>query len=402
MNLKEFDELLHDAEVRMKRLKALYEQWFQGIERLEPQVPRKDLERLFVILNREKPRNTAARFRLRQLVARYSTYTTLWGRIARQIEEGTYERDLRKVKRRGGAEERRVEPKAYELDLDQEVDGSGFGKDDIASALSALDVKVPAEPAPKPVLSTFSPFAKKPSMAPAASARPPSPAASGPAPAASGPSPAPTAAPPATGEVPATFGTPQVPPTAAPASAPTAAAPPPSRPAAPSNAALPRPPAPLSRPTGPAPPPPPPRPGPPRPPPTASARSVPPPPPSPSALPSRPAGALPTSRPAGAAPPPPPPRPGPPRPPPTASARPAPPPPRPSPAAGGEDALKRLYDTYVDARRRNNERTDVGFDKLAASVQQMKSKLREKHGSRPIDFEVVVQNGRVGIKPKIG
>lgn len=388
MDLKEFDELLHDAEVRMKRLKALYEQWFQGIERTEPAVARKDLERLFVILNREKPRNTAARFRLQQLVARYSTYTTLWGRIARQIEEGTYERDLKKVQRqRGAVTERKAEPKAYEVDLDEDSTSLDLelldaAKDEIAGALSALDRIVPAAPAPRPALSAFSPFAAKrpaPTAAAPAASMPPA------APGSATPRPPPGAAAPArpAGAVPAP------PPAARPTD--TAASPQPSAPAArvpapaaksatatfgkPASAAGP-PAATFAKPT--------------------ATFGKP-----PGAVPTRPAAPAAPPRPEPpvvAAPPRPPPPPRPPAPPVPSGARPAPP-----RAAGGDAKLERLYESYVDARRRNNERLDnLGYDKLAASVQQMRSKLREKHGDRPIDFEVVVQNGRVGIKPKIG
>ena len=64
--------------------------------------------------------------------------------------------------------------------------------------------------------------------------------------------------------------------------------------------------------------------------------------------------------------------------------------------------IRKLYDQYVDARRRNNESTDnVRYETVAESVKKMVPKLREKHGDKKIDFEVVVQNGRVGLRPKI-
>lgn len=344
MDLKEFDALLHDAEVKMKRLKALYEQWFQGIERLEPSVARKDLERQFSILNKEKPRNTAARFRLQQLVARYSIYTTYWGRIARQIEEGTYERDVRRVQRNRGMAATRAAAKEYELDLEQDIDlddADLFGADEIASVLGSLDSQPAPAAAPKPVLSAFSPFAMK--RGPQTAKQPAAPrvdasAAAGPGPTTS------TFKKPAV----ATFGKPKV----TPDSSGTRASP-----------------APAGAPTAPRPP---------------GASPSPP-----------PAGA---PRPAGGLPSPGSPRPGGPLAPRPAAASPA----RPQPQ-GEEKQLRHLYDRYVDARRRNNERVDnVAYDKLAASVQQMQSKLREKHGNKRIDFEVVVQNGKVGIKPKIG
>ncbi|MBX3271190.1 MAG: hypothetical protein KF729_13065 [Sandaracinaceae bacterium] len=147
MDAKQFDILLHDAEVKLKRLKALYEQWFQGIERLEPTVPRKELDRVFEVLNKEKPRNTASRFKLNTIQARYGTYATHWQRIARQIEEGTYERDLRRVQRRKAApkRERAEEVRAYEIDIETDDfdPDSLFANDEISSILTALDDKAP-------------------------------------------------------------------------------------------------------------------------------------------------------------------------------------------------------------------------------------------------------------------
>ncbi len=391
MDLKEFDALLHDAEVSLKRLKALYEQWFQGIERLEPTVARKDLDRAFVILKREKPRNTAARFRLQQLYARYQVYTTYWGRIARQIEEGTFERDVRRAQRIRGGVERAKEAKAYELDLDQDVDlGDDLSElDEIASALSALDVAPAPQPAKKPGLGVFSPFAM---AARGQAAKQPTPSEPSPAPSAT------TFKKPVT----ATFGKPEKPA----ASAATAT---PSAPRATSGSSAAQPvtaaradatkpaassPAPHAArfgvPAGsPAPArvdaPKPASPSVPRPPATSAERPAIPRPPNAAAIPRPPSIARP--EPPGASPPP-------------AAAPPRPPAPR--PGAREDDGLRRLYDSYVDARRRNNEAGDVAYDKLATSVRQMTSKLREKHGDRKIDFEIVVQNGKVGLKPKIG
>ena len=65
MTPKEFEITLGDAEVQLSRLKHLYEQWFQGIERIEPQIPRKQLERTIHLLRKEQPRNTALRSGLR-------------------------------------------------------------------------------------------------------------------------------------------------------------------------------------------------------------------------------------------------------------------------------------------------------------------------------------------------
>ena len=65
--------------------------------------------------------------------------------------------------------------------------------------------------------------------------------------------------------------------------------------------------------------------------------------------------------------------------------------------------MRRLYDDFVAARRRNGEAGDhMGYEKLASSVRKMESRLRERHKGKQIGFEVVVKNGKVGLKPKIG
>jgi hypothetical protein len=100
MEQKQFENSLYEAETQLDRLKALYEQWFQGFERLEPTVLRKNFDRHLDAMRRELPRNIGLRFRYQQIVQRYTTYMVYWRRIARQIEEGTFNRDLLKARKR--------------------------------------------------------------------------------------------------------------------------------------------------------------------------------------------------------------------------------------------------------------------------------------------------------------
>jgi hypothetical protein len=99
VNNDDFDRLLSDLEVRLERVRSLYEQYFIGIERLEPLIPRKDVDRRFWELRKVRLRNTALRFRFQTLVQRYNTLQQYWVRICRQIENGTYVRQLRKLAR---------------------------------------------------------------------------------------------------------------------------------------------------------------------------------------------------------------------------------------------------------------------------------------------------------------
>src|SRR5262249_39573508 len=105
MEAAEIDRELEELETRMERLRALYEQYFMGIEKLEPQIPRKDVERRIQILRREQIRNTALRFRFQMLIQRYNTMQQYWMRITREIENGTYRRDVMRAAQRFGDRE---------------------------------------------------------------------------------------------------------------------------------------------------------------------------------------------------------------------------------------------------------------------------------------------------------
>ncbi|MGB5311240.1 MAG: hypothetical protein WBN38_04165, partial [Polyangiales bacterium] len=129
MTTREFEITLADAEVQLSRIKHLYEQWFQGIERIEPQIARKQMERTIHLLRKEQPRNTALRFRFQTLIQRYTTLQTYWRRIGRQIEEGTYRRDLLRARRRRDAaraereaNRNRRSSSPLELDPSQDMD----------------------------------------------------------------------------------------------------------------------------------------------------------------------------------------------------------------------------------------------------------------------------------------
>jgi hypothetical protein len=94
----QIEELVAELETRVDRLRSLYEQYFMGIEKMEPHVPRKDVERRFQAMRREQIRNTALRFRFQMVLQKYNTYQSYWMRIMRQIEDGTYKRDVLRAK----------------------------------------------------------------------------------------------------------------------------------------------------------------------------------------------------------------------------------------------------------------------------------------------------------------
>ena len=288
MTPKEFEITLADAEVQLSRLKHLYEQWFQGIERIEPQIARKQLERTMQLLRKELPRNTALRFRFQTLIQRYTTLQTYWRRIGRQIEEGTYRRDLLRARRRRDAaraereaQRNRRSSSPLELDPNQDLNLDQL----IEQASDRMDELLKA---PTPGPNTKSLALDESNAAPAPRPAEPTPEAQTPA---------------------ATFGKPK------------SRRPQPSRPR--SNPAV----TPVRKPA-----------------PSITARAK-----------------------------------GP-----------------------GDARMRQIYESYVEAKRQNNERTDrIDYETVAKSLKKMVPKLDRKHKGKRIDFKVIVQDGKVGIKPVV-
>lgn len=126
----EIEALINELDVKMARLRAIYEQYFMGIERMPPHTLRKDVVRLIHRLENVYIRNTAVKFKLRSLIQRFNSYKAYWGRVERQIEEGTYVRDIRRAERnrerrrdaaqRGGRDG--ADDGVIELDMEEIVD----------------------------------------------------------------------------------------------------------------------------------------------------------------------------------------------------------------------------------------------------------------------------------------
>ncbi len=149
MELKEIEMNISEIEVRLDRLRALYDQYFMGFEKLEPSVQRKDVDRRFMILRKENFRNTALRFRLNVALQKYSTYQTYWQRICRQIEEGTYKRHVQKAKARFAADAARKRGDAdFEIDVDVDLaELDSMSDEDFLAQLHEPDMGVGRGPA---------------------------------------------------------------------------------------------------------------------------------------------------------------------------------------------------------------------------------------------------------------
>lgn len=280
MTPTEFEIVLSDAEIQLSRVKHLYDQYFQGIERIEPQIPRKQLDRALHQLRKAQPRNTALRFRFQTLIQRYTTLQTYWRRVARQIEEGTYRRDLLRARKRREAaraerdSERTGSSRPVQLDPDQDVNVEALIEEASDSMDQLLEAPKPkSKPAPHLAQLTRPNVESSGDVEDARFAKPKS-----------------------------------------------------RRPATPRDRSSPA---------------------------ITSNRRAPPP------IASRSKGP-------------------------------------------GEARMRQIYESYVDAKRRNNERTDrIDYETVAKSLKKMVPKLDRKHKGKRIDFKVVVKDGKVGIKPVV-
>ena len=130
-------EVLKELENKIERLKVLYEQYFMGIEKMEPQVARKEVTRAMLTLQQQYIRNTAMRFKFNTMLQKWQIYITYWNRVLREIENGTYVRHLQKAKRKAEKEGRelpaemrfdKIRPPSGTFSLDEETKDPPPGK----------------------------------------------------------------------------------------------------------------------------------------------------------------------------------------------------------------------------------------------------------------------------------
>lgn len=83
-----YEETIDRFEESLKRLKAMYDLFFNGARKLPPIEDRRRLDALVHELAKERIRENGLRFRFNTLLSRYNQYKELWGRLMREREEG--------------------------------------------------------------------------------------------------------------------------------------------------------------------------------------------------------------------------------------------------------------------------------------------------------------------------
>jgi hypothetical protein len=114
------DEDLKVLETLLMRLRLDYEKYFLGSRPREPVVERREVNKqILYYLNNPLP-NTAARFKFNSVNARYQAFKRHWDNVLRQMEAGTYKRDVFRANLR---EKERAETK-----LDAPASAAGPGE----------------------------------------------------------------------------------------------------------------------------------------------------------------------------------------------------------------------------------------------------------------------------------
>lgn len=65
---------------------------------------------------------------------------------------------------------------------------------------------------------------------------------------------------------------------------------------------------------------------------------------------------------------------------------------------GNVEPLKALYDRFIESRKSTGESTNIPYDKFAGLIEKQRPALESKVGGRPLEFRVVVENGRTKLK----
>ena len=147
ISAREIDAMIVQLEKRIDQLKKLYERYFIGIDKRPPLAMRRQVVREVFEMEQVYINNTAQKFRLRSVVQRFNTLKTYWTRTMRQIEEGTYHRDRSRAERRKKKRERR-EARREEQEQSFEVDLEADFMGDLADVDLEEVFNDPAEPAP--------------------------------------------------------------------------------------------------------------------------------------------------------------------------------------------------------------------------------------------------------------
>ncbi|MGZ6123395.1 MAG: MXAN_5187 C-terminal domain-containing protein [Myxococcales bacterium] len=95
---EKYADELTELDESIQNLQVLYEKYFIGIDRKPPDQERKRVSDKARELRTTSIRNTALKFKINTLFAKLISFERMWDRTLREMEEGTYKRDVFKAK----------------------------------------------------------------------------------------------------------------------------------------------------------------------------------------------------------------------------------------------------------------------------------------------------------------
>jgi hypothetical protein len=95
---EKYADELNDLDEGIQNLQVLYEKYFIGLDRKPPEQERKRISEKARELRTTAIRNTALKFKINTLFAKLISFERMWDRTLREIEDGTYKRDVFKAK----------------------------------------------------------------------------------------------------------------------------------------------------------------------------------------------------------------------------------------------------------------------------------------------------------------
>ncbi len=91
------EEELQILETRLTQLRLDYERYFLGSRPREPVMARAEIQKVVIKYSNQAIQNTAQRFKFNSINSRYQAFKRQWDNILRQMEAGTYKRDIFKA-----------------------------------------------------------------------------------------------------------------------------------------------------------------------------------------------------------------------------------------------------------------------------------------------------------------
>jgi len=90
ISTKAYEDDIRRLEVLLRELKVKYDQFFAGALDRQPLELRMQADRIVQRITKEPPSKYAVRFHFNALVSRYNSFSELWGKTVRTMEEGEH------------------------------------------------------------------------------------------------------------------------------------------------------------------------------------------------------------------------------------------------------------------------------------------------------------------------